>query len=157
MRRQAKSRFEEIYRSHLDDVTRYVRQRVETDVVEDLVAETFVVCWRKLDELPSDALPWLYGVARNTIANHYRAAARRNAAAGASPARTVFQPVEQDDVLARAFARLSETDREVLRLVAWEHPHRRGRSSTSRGSAGSSPALPPTASPPSSSWMPPGP
>jgi RNA polymerase sigma-70 factor (ECF subfamily) len=120
MQRHAKSRFDEIYRRHLDDVTRYVRRRVEADAVEDLVAETFVVCWRKLDELPSEALPWLYAVARNTIANHYRASARRDAAAGASPAGSVFQPVEQDDVLARAFAHLSETDREVLRLVAWE-------------------------------------
>jgi RNA polymerase sigma-70 factor, ECF subfamily len=120
MERPGESRFTEIYERHHETVTRYVRRRVAPDAVEDLVAETFLVCWRKLDELPREPLPWLYAVARRTIANHRRAGARLGAAQGAHEPNAGFQPVERDDVLARAFERLSETDREVLRLVAWE-------------------------------------
>jgi len=120
MRRQADSRFQAIYERHLADVTLYVRRRVAADSVEDLVAETFLVCWRKLDEVPRDPLPWLYAVARKTLANHYRATAPRDLPAGAATAEDAFLPLEGDDVLARAFARLSEGDREILRLVAWE-------------------------------------
>src|SRR5436309_38839 len=120
MQRQANSRFHEIYTRHREDVTLYVRRRVAADSVEDLVAETFLVCWRKLDEVPREPLPWLYAVARKLLANHYRAAARRHLPVGLPPAEDAFLPIELDDVLARAFARLSERDREVLRLVAWE-------------------------------------
>lgn len=37
----------------------------------DAVAETFLVAWRRLPEVPSgeEARPWLYGVARRTLAN----------------------------------------------------------------------------------------
>src|SRR5213082_2616144 len=120
MQRQADSRFDEIYERHREDVTLYVRRRVAADSVEDLVAETFLVCWRKLDEVPRDPLPWLYAVARKTLANHYRAAAPRELPVRLSPGEDAFLPIERDDVLAEAFARLSEADREVLRLVAWE-------------------------------------
>lgn len=85
-----------------------------------LVAETFLVCWRKLDEVPPEPLPWLYAVARRTLANHYRATAPRDVPVGSAVAEDAFLPIEGDDVLARAFARLSQTDREILRLVAWE-------------------------------------
>jgi RNA polymerase sigma-70 factor (ECF subfamily) len=34
----------------------------------DVVAETFLVAWRRLDDVPADPLPWLYGVARRVLA-----------------------------------------------------------------------------------------
>lgn len=120
MQRPGDSRFQAIYEQHLANVTLYVRRRVAADAVEDLVAETFLVCWRKLDGVPPDPLPWLYAVARKTLANHYRATAPRELPAGAAAVEDAFLPIEGDDGLARAFARLSETDREILRLVAWE-------------------------------------
>jgi RNA polymerase sigma-70 factor (ECF subfamily) len=119
MQRQADSRFQAIYERHLADVTLYVRRRVAADAVEDLVAETFLVCWRKLDEVPRDPLPWLYAVARKTLANHYRATAPREVP-GRADREDAFLPIEGDDALAHAFATLSESDRELLRLVAWE-------------------------------------
>jgi RNA polymerase sigma-70 factor, ECF subfamily len=120
VQRQTDSRFEGIYERHREDVALYVRRRVAADSVEDLVAETFLVCWRRLDDVPRDPLPWLYAVARRLLANHYRATARRPVAARVSVAEDGFLPIEGDDVLATAFARLGDADREVLRLVAWE-------------------------------------
>src|SRR5437588_9618086 len=108
MQRSAERRFHELYERYREDVTLYVRRRVAADSVEDLVAETFLVCWRKLDEVPRDALPWLYAVARRLLANHYRAAAPRDLREAAASAEDAFLPIESDGVLARAFARLSE-------------------------------------------------
>jgi RNA polymerase sigma factor (sigma-70 family) len=118
MQRSAEERFREIYERHVTAVTAYVRRRAPADAVEDVVADTFLVCWRKLDRVPREALPWLYAVARNTLANERRAAART---APASAERAAPAPeIAGDAVLAQAFAALPENDREVLRLVAWE-------------------------------------
>src|SRR5688572_28761492 len=120
MQRSTEIRFRDIYERHREDVSLYARRRVAPDSVDDVVAETFLVCWRKLDQAPREPLPWLYAVARRTLANHHRATAR-HAGAPDHRADDAFSPIGGDDVLARAFARLSEPDREVLRLVAWEH------------------------------------
>jgi RNA polymerase sigma-70 factor, ECF subfamily len=110
-------RFEGIYAEHRDAVCAYVRRRAPEDVVDDIVSETFLICWRRLDRVPEEALPWLYAVARKTLANHRRKQSRREPAALAQ----AFDPEPiGDGALAAAFAWLSERDREVLRLVAWE-------------------------------------
>jgi RNA polymerase sigma-70 factor (ECF subfamily) len=45
------------------------------------LAETFLVAWRRLDDVPDDPLPWLYRVARRVLANQRRSAGSPNAAA----------------------------------------------------------------------------
>jgi len=45
-------RFEALYALHQRTVWAYVRRRADPDAVEDAVAETFLVAWRRLDELP---------------------------------------------------------------------------------------------------------
>jgi RNA polymerase sigma-70 factor (ECF subfamily) len=103
-------------------------RRTEAGAAEDVAAETFLVAWRRLDAIPADALPWLYGVARKTLANHRRGA-RRRVALVARLSQALSRPIGSDaagDAVARrssivaALGRLSERDREVLRLVAWE-------------------------------------
>ena len=42
----------------------------------DLAADVFLIAWRRIDEVPDDARPWLIAVARNRIANHRRGARR---------------------------------------------------------------------------------
>jgi RNA polymerase sigma-70 factor (ECF subfamily) len=118
MKQPAEKQFEEIYESHHGAVEAYVRRRMAADLVDDAVAETFLVCWRKIGDVPADSLPWLYAVARKTIANQRRAA-QRISPAMANVAAGEPEP-EEDPVLAAAFAQLSDRDREVLRLVAWE-------------------------------------
>lgn len=110
-------RFEQIYATHCEAVRAYVRRRAPEAVVDDVVSETFVVCLRKLDRVPAEPLPWLYAVARKTLANERR----RRARVAPSDVRLDAEPRPVGDgVLAAAFNRLSEKDREVLRLVAWE-------------------------------------
>jgi RNA polymerase sigma-70 factor (ECF subfamily) len=70
--------------------------------------------------VPEEPLPWLYAVARKTLANQRRAMSR-NALATWGDAAGAIPQIDGDPVLRRAFALLSEPDREVLRLIAWEH------------------------------------
>lgn len=110
-------RFEQIYADHADAVRAYVRRRAPEGIVDDVVADVFVVCLRRLDDVPEQALPWLYGVARKTLANERRRGARQ-LPAGVDVA---YEPEPVgDSLLATAFAELSDADREILRLVAWE-------------------------------------
>lgn len=110
-------RFEQIYAEHRDAVRAYVRRRAPVDVVDDVVADVFIVCLRRLDAVPAQPLPWLYAVARKTLANDRR---RRARTAPADAVVAVDPEPVGDAALAAAFARLRERDREVLRLVAWE-------------------------------------
>jgi RNA polymerase sigma-70 factor, ECF subfamily len=113
--------FEQIYEEHCEAVRAYVRRRAPESLVDDVVSETFLVCWRKLDRVPKEPLPWLYAVARRTLANQRRKLAReQHVGAAHQTAATVEAEPVGDTVLAAAFAALSERDREVLRLVAWE-------------------------------------
>ncbi len=110
-------RFEQIYAEHYEAVLAYVRRRAAEAVVDDVVSDTFLVCLRKIDAVPSEPLPWLYGVARKTLANERRKRAR--VAPGQEVAAGEAAPVG-DGALSAAFNALSERDREILRLVAWE-------------------------------------
>jgi RNA polymerase sigma-70 factor, ECF subfamily len=114
-------RFEQIYEEHREAVRAFVRRRAPESVVDDVVSETFLVCWRKLDRIPNEPLPWLYAVARKTLANQRRRLTREQRVGAADPASAVAEPEPVGDtILAATFAALSERDREVLRLVAWE-------------------------------------
>lgn len=106
-----------------EPVQRYVRRRVERDAVDDVVSETLLTLWRRLDDVPENALPWTYGVARRQVANHHRAARRhlrlvRRAESEPRPAPDEDHPLDPE--LHTALAALEEPDRELLRLWAWE-------------------------------------
>jgi RNA polymerase sigma-70 factor (ECF subfamily) len=68
--------FESLFRDHYAAVRGYALRRAPRDMAPDVVAETFLVAWRRLDDVPADALPWLYGVARRVLANARRSADR---------------------------------------------------------------------------------
>ena len=121
MSQSEEERFRELYRSHREAVTAYVRRRAPAEAVEDIVADTFLVCWRRRDRVPPDALPWLYAVALRTVANDRRKRARADPAGIPIDTTAFAPPIPTDDpVLADAFSALSERDQEVLCLVAWE-------------------------------------
>jgi RNA polymerase sigma-70 factor (ECF subfamily) len=109
-------RFEQIYAEHVDAIRAYVRRRAPEAVVDDVVADVFVVALRRIDDVPRNALPWLYAVARKTLANERR---KRHDIPLAPEISYEPEPAG-DPQLAAAFAALSDADREILRLVAWE-------------------------------------
>ncbi len=118
-----------MFRATYDRVLAYVRRRADRADVEDIIAETYATAWRRRDIVPDDALPWLFGVARRTLANSRRSARRRLLLTGrlageAHSASTGAQdPVSQleDTIMMRsALGSLREADREALMLVAWE-------------------------------------
>jgi RNA polymerase sigma-70 factor (ECF subfamily) len=121
-----RARFEALFRAHYRDVHRFALRRTDPATAEDVTNETFAACWRTLEKVPAEPLPWLFAVARNGIANHRRAAARsaeKTRRVGVEAPATGRDPAERfaaRDVILRAFGTLSERDREALRLTAWD-------------------------------------
>lgn len=124
-RRDPEQRFADLWRDHAPAVLRYARRRVVGTDVDEVVAETFLVAWRRLDEVPDVPLPWLLGVARGVTANLRRSARRRESL----HARLAAQPIRLDQdspdrseppPIGRALERLSDADRELLTLLAWD-------------------------------------
>lgn len=114
-------RFEELFGAHFRAVSAYALRRATPGDVDDAVAETFLIAWRRLDEVPMEPKPWLLGVARRVLANQRRAAGRR----AALMERVAHEPQHQPELLRRtpvlqALGRLSESDRELLLLFAWD-------------------------------------
>lgn len=119
-------RFEGLFRENYASVRAYALRRASRDAAQDVVAETFLVAWRRLEEVPDDALPWLYAVARRVLANQrrsaHRSAALERRLALAEAAARQPDPSEsagEAELLRFALGRLSDRSREALMLVAW--------------------------------------
>jgi RNA polymerase sigma factor (sigma-70 family) len=118
--------FEALFTQHQRAVLAYTMRRAHSlSDAEDVAAETFAICWRKLDSVPQDEpLPWLYAVARRVLANQRRGAGRRERLAAVLRQPDVPTPLragdDMDGPAFEALASLSPADQELLRLVAWE-------------------------------------
>ena len=126
-----RSRFEAIWREHRHHVLAYCLRRVSSADAEDACAETFLVVWRRIDEIPPapKTLPCLYGIARKLLSNQTRAFYRRGRlhtklsnlgmAPAADPMLVVVQRAN-DKVVTDAVRRLKPVDREIVMLDVWE-------------------------------------
>jgi RNA polymerase sigma factor (sigma-70 family) len=121
-------RFEQLYRANHGPVLGYVARRTGSpDDAADVIAETFLTAWRRLENVPAgeDARPWLFGVARRVLANQGRAERRRTALgerlrSELAASRYVREPSAGLQDAAAAFRNLSDADREILALAGWE-------------------------------------
>jgi RNA polymerase sigma-70 factor (ECF subfamily) len=115
--------FEVLYAAHAGAVRAYAMRRGPAAEADDIVAEVFLIAWRRLPEVPTDARGWLLAVARRVQSNARRGSLRREAlrarleherplAVGAAPL--------VDQRLLEALLGLRESDREALLLIAWE-------------------------------------
>ena len=122
-------RMGELYERHAPAVFRYLARRASPAAAEDLLSEVFIAALnarKRVVAHPSgSALPWLYGIAMNVLRHYFRRT---------HPAGPAEQEVgmDWDAVDARldaeaqrrrlriALCALSEPDRELLLLVAWE-------------------------------------
>lgn len=126
-RELAERRFSQIYQEHEREVLRYALRRCsEPEDAADIVAETFLVAWRRLGDVPlgPEARLWLYGTARRVLANHRRGMGRRSRLADRLREELQRQiPVEppggRADVIV-ALAEMGDSDRELLMLIGME-------------------------------------
>jgi RNA polymerase sigma-70 factor (ECF subfamily) len=124
-------RFHILFAKHHADIQAYCLRRLPVHDADEAAADVFTVAWRRIEDVPAgeQALPWLYGVARNAVRNQRRGSTRRLrlvAKAGAlheppqeGPEIHVLRNAASDEVVA-ALQTLSSDDQELLRLKTWE-------------------------------------
>ena len=79
-RAEAEAQFNRLYGEYGRDVLAYALARTsKPEDAADVVAETFLVAWRRAADVPSGptARLWLFGVARRVLANQRRGEGRR--------------------------------------------------------------------------------
>jgi len=125
-------RFQRVYDDNYELILGYALRRTATaDDAADVVADTFLTAWRRLDDVPDGerARLWLYGTARKLLGNHYRSLHRQRRLTeqlrtdlprlvGHTTSATGDGP--DADSISAAFARLTGQDRDLLILVGWE-------------------------------------
>src|SRR5262245_42164932 len=124
-----------IFDRHGATLLRFLARRVDPSEAEDLLGDVFRIAFERRSTFQLDresARPWLYGIAANLVAKHYRSEARRlRAIARVSAQRTLADdPAERAVSAADAGARwtrvgcaigaLPAAERQVLLLFAWE-------------------------------------
>lgn len=112
---------------HAGRVYAYAARRSTPDVANEVVSETFLIAWRKLDGVPPDPLPWLLNVAGKVLANRRRSAQRQQAfttdLARSLRSSPLFDPADAIPTklaIEAALDRLPPAEREALVLVAWD-------------------------------------
>lgn len=113
--------FEGFVATAYEPLQRFLRRRTDPATADDVLGDVLLVLWRRVDDIPDDApLAWAYGVARGCLANAVRGAVRQDRLA----LRVAREPAEGEgpdhSALDDALAEMSEADRELLRLWAWE-------------------------------------
>lgn len=119
------------FREHYGALYAYARRRTDASDAEEVVAETFMVAWRRWEIAPAGReRPWLYGIARKVLANHHRGRLRQQRLLQRESSQLALRsvPLPEDHGLVRAasrdfqraWGRLGPDDRELLLLAAWE-------------------------------------
>lgn len=123
-------RFDDIYSRCALPLLAYLLRRLPVVDARDAAAETFLVVWRRLDDVPEVPLPWVLGVARRQVSNMVRGTNRRQALQDRLRADPPVPSAEAGlggatggdcaSRLGMALAQLDEADVEVLLLVGWD-------------------------------------
>jgi len=125
---EREARFEQLFKETRSEILGYaVRRTRSPEDAADVLGETFLIAWRKLDTVPSgdEARLWLYGVARNVLR---RGPAHENTldidrlAFELGEAVDTSRPEEENQTpeLWGALERLPGPQRDVILLAAWE-------------------------------------
>ncbi len=124
-----RERFESVVSVVYEPLQRYFARRTQPADVSELLNDALLVIWRRLEQVPADdPLPWSYGVAKRCLANHRRGSERRLRLVGKltdhAPRNVIALGTPNSEVenpqLAAAIGELPESDRELVRLWAWE-------------------------------------
>jgi RNA polymerase sigma factor (sigma-70 family) len=121
--------FVEVVRRHEVAIYGFLARRAGREVADDLLGEVWLRAFAArggYDPARADAVPWLYGIARNVLREYWRSSLQ----AAQEPAPDVVDPWDEVNArldsaawarsLAAAVRALPASEREVLLLVAWE-------------------------------------
>lgn len=128
---ERRERFRRLYDANYERILGYALRRTSNgEDAHDVVSETFLTTWRRLDDVPDgeEARLWLYGTARRVLANHHRSRRRQNRLVDQleheltveAASVTASQQGSDWAEISAAFARLSGDDRELILLSGWE-------------------------------------
>jgi len=120
--------FVALFWRHGPAVHAYLSRRAGRQDADDLLSEVWLRAFTgRADRRSPEALPWLYGIARNVLSAHWRRQARPRAHAELSDeldpwadADARVDATAQRATIDRVLATLSKDEREVLLLVVWE-------------------------------------
>src|SRR5688572_10640433 len=121
-----RARMNELFTAYAADVYAFALRRSSPSMAEDVVSETFLVAWRRLDSVPDTPKPWLLAVARRVLANQRRSNGRQSAlrsrlgASEPNPLRTADVEQSGDAAVLGALAELAPADRDAITLIAWD-------------------------------------
>jgi RNA polymerase sigma-70 factor (ECF subfamily) len=118
------NRFEDFFRGNYQRLFQYVVRRVPNAYVDDVVAASFGVAWRKFEHVSNPTLPWLLRIASYEVSNHRRTMRKwinvvSFEVVGEPSSAYPNSTVDSDEVIA-ALGRLSGADQEILRLIHWD-------------------------------------
>lgn len=117
-----------MYRELSPRVYAFVRRRADASTAQEVVADTFLVAWRRFADVPEEPLPWLLVVARNTLMDRSRRDRRRddltdriaNLERSAGHAAGADSRLLEREQMITALAELTDLEREALLMVAWD-------------------------------------
>ena len=116
--------FEDFFRENYERLFQYVARRVPNEQVDDVVAASFVVAWRKFEQTTNPALPWLFRIASYEVSNSRRSLRKRNNVVSFEVVGEYLSISTTDDFngieINAALRRLSDVDQEILRLIHWD-------------------------------------
>lgn len=120
--------FAVMYEQNRARVYAFAVSKAGRQLADEILSEVFMTAWRRFDAIPEPPLPWLLGVARNVAMRQFRASAREQSlaaemsawlSAAAFTVADIAEEVADRIAVLTALATLTESDRELLTLVAW--------------------------------------
>lgn len=119
-------RFHALYEHSSRDLLGYLVRRTQSpEEAADCLAETFLIAWRKRDQMPQDeaqARPWVFGIARNVLRREREMEHKQSRAveALASELSGTRLAIPAEDPGTAALTLLSPLDREIIEMLAWD-------------------------------------
>jgi RNA polymerase sigma-70 factor (ECF subfamily) len=120
------AQFEALFLETRAPLLAYLIRRAPSEDAADLLAEVYLIAWRRRADLPpgDERRLWLYGVARRLLAEHHRSAWKRvDAETGTDDSNPPDSPLDDDrrgEAVRHALESLSDLDRELVTLTTWE-------------------------------------
>ncbi len=120
--------FTELWHAEAPHVLAFASRHVGAEAAHDVVAETFMIAWRRWGDLPEPPIGWLLVTARRVIQNRARSTRRNRAleervalldGVAAYASDSADAALTRREALER-LARLDEKHREALLLVSWD-------------------------------------